>query len=118
MEMEVARTRDDDAARDASGRGGKKMKVKVSEGERMRMCDVWDVVSDVGGGLDGKKVGRGKKLNAAAAASKRKYWKCVNLEGEKFVVGDSVYVVNEKMVDFDDDEDCFCMVCGEVLNVD
>ena len=118
METEAARTRDEDATRDGAGRGGRRMKAKSAEKATTR--DARDVASDDGTGSSGKKMGKkmGKKSNAAAAAPKRKYWKCVNLEGEKFAVGDSVYVVNEKTVDFDDDEDCPCMVCGEAPNAD
>jgi len=66
------------------------------------------------------KASKGKKKSAAARdrPPKRKYWKMINLEGEIFRVGDSAYVVNEKTVDFEEDEDVPCMVCGEAPDAD
>ena len=66
------------------------------------------------------KASKGKKKSAAAQdrPPKRKYWKMINLEGEIFRVGDSAYVVNEKTVDFEEDEDVPCMVCGEAPDAD
>lgn len=58
------------------------------------------------------------KKKTVEAPPKRKYWKMVNLEGEIFAVGDSAYVVSEKTVDFEEDEDVPCAVCGEAPDAD
>jgi len=67
---------------------------------------------------DATKKASKKKAGSANQPPKRTYWKRVNLEGEIFSVGDSAYVVNEKTVDFDEDEDVLCMVCREAPDDD